>query len=201
MAGTQRGQAEEPAGLDEAHRGQQLDRDPGGAGRRLRQGGRVDREKMESAAVGAEPAQPRLDHCLPGDAGVLDGLADQDETKSGYIDLAVAEADLSTVVAVAIDETSCRRGHDYLTTAAGISSHRFAIPQVAGENLLHQHIRRLEADPTTRVRRWTIALARSPGARCNRSMDRFSVDPKDANTTGRNNPAAANASTEVPRST
>lgn len=35
-----------------------------------------------------------------------------------YVDLAVAEADLSTVTAVAIDETSCRRGHNYLTIVA-----------------------------------------------------------------------------------
>src|SRR6202045_3419724 len=38
---------------------------------------------------------------------------------SRYVDLALAEADLSTVTAVAIDETSCRRGHNYLTIAAG----------------------------------------------------------------------------------
>jgi hypothetical protein len=31
---------------------------------------------------------------------------------SRYVDLAVAEADLSKVVAMAIDETACRRGHD-----------------------------------------------------------------------------------------
>ena len=31
---------------------------------------------------------------------------------SHYIDLALAEADLSEVTAVAIDETSCRRGHN-----------------------------------------------------------------------------------------
>jgi len=37
---------------------------------------------------------------------------------SRYVDLALAEADLSTVTAVAIDETSCRRGHNYLTIAA-----------------------------------------------------------------------------------
>src|ERR1700758_461211 len=37
---------------------------------------------------------------------------------SRYVDLAVAEADLSPVTAVAIDETACRRGHDYLTIAA-----------------------------------------------------------------------------------
>ena len=37
---------------------------------------------------------------------------------SRYVDLAVAEAALSKVVAVAIDETACRRGHDYVTIAA-----------------------------------------------------------------------------------
>jgi transposase len=37
---------------------------------------------------------------------------------SRYVDLAVAAADLSTVTAVAIDETSYRRGHNYLTLAA-----------------------------------------------------------------------------------
>jgi transposase len=37
---------------------------------------------------------------------------------SRYVDLACAEADLSGVRAVAIDETSCRRGHAYLTIAA-----------------------------------------------------------------------------------
>src|SRR5215471_13302279 len=37
---------------------------------------------------------------------------------SRYVDLAVAAADLSTVRAVAIDETSYRRGHHYLTLAA-----------------------------------------------------------------------------------
>jgi transposase len=37
---------------------------------------------------------------------------------SRYVDLALAEADLSAVAAVAIDETSSRRGHNYLTIAA-----------------------------------------------------------------------------------
>jgi transposase len=37
---------------------------------------------------------------------------------SRYVDLAVAQADLSAVTAVAIDETSSRRGHNYLTLAA-----------------------------------------------------------------------------------
>ena len=37
---------------------------------------------------------------------------------SSYVDLALAEADLSALTAVAIDETSSRRGHHYLTIAA-----------------------------------------------------------------------------------
>lgn len=37
---------------------------------------------------------------------------------SRYVELALAEADLSEVRAVAVDETSCRRGHNYLTIAA-----------------------------------------------------------------------------------
>lgn len=37
---------------------------------------------------------------------------------SRYVELAVAEADLSEMAAVAIDETSYRRGHKYLTIAA-----------------------------------------------------------------------------------
>ena len=37
---------------------------------------------------------------------------------SRYVELALAEADLSEVTAVAIDETSSRRGHNYLTIAA-----------------------------------------------------------------------------------
>jgi transposase len=35
-----------------------------------------------------------------------------------YVELALAEADWSGLKALAIDETSCRRGHDYLTLAA-----------------------------------------------------------------------------------
>lgn len=41
-----------------------------------------------------------------------------------YVDLAVAEADLSAVTAVAIDETSYRRGHNYLTIVADADERR-----------------------------------------------------------------------------
>jgi transposase len=43
---------------------------------------------------------------------------------SRYVDLALAEANLSAVTAVAIDETSCRRGHNYLTIAADTEARR-----------------------------------------------------------------------------
>jgi len=43
---------------------------------------------------------------------------------SRYVDLALDEADLSTVQAVAIDETSCQRGHNYLTIAADAEERR-----------------------------------------------------------------------------
>ena len=43
---------------------------------------------------------------------------------SCYVGLALAEADLSAVSAVAIDETSCRRGHNYLTIAADMDQRK-----------------------------------------------------------------------------
>jgi transposase len=41
-----------------------------------------------------------------------------------YVDLAVAATDLSEVTAVAIDETSCRRGHDYVSLVADMDKRR-----------------------------------------------------------------------------
>jgi transposase len=43
---------------------------------------------------------------------------------SRYVDLALAEADFSAVTAVAIDETSSRRGHNYLTIAADAAARK-----------------------------------------------------------------------------
>jgi transposase len=43
---------------------------------------------------------------------------------SRYVDLALAEADLSAVTAVAVDETSSRRGHNYLTIAADMTERK-----------------------------------------------------------------------------
>ncbi|MDB5769926.1 MAG: transposase, partial [Burkholderia sp.] len=41
-----------------------------------------------------------------------------------YVGRAVAAADLSDVTAVAIDETSSRRGHNYLTLVADMQARR-----------------------------------------------------------------------------
>ncbi|CAL8480529.1 protein of unknown function (plasmid) [Caballeronia sp. S22] len=41
-----------------------------------------------------------------------------------YVDPAVAATDLSQLSAEAIDETSCRRGHDYVSLVADIDNRR-----------------------------------------------------------------------------
>lgn len=41
-----------------------------------------------------------------------------------YVDLSLENADLSTLHAVAVDETSCRKGHDYLTIVADMTQRR-----------------------------------------------------------------------------
>ena len=41
-----------------------------------------------------------------------------------YVNLAVAATDLSELTAVAIDETSCRRGHDYVSLVADMDARR-----------------------------------------------------------------------------
>lgn len=48
-----------------------------------------------------------------------------------YVELALAHMDLSDVYAIAIDETSCRRGHEYLTLVVDMARRRVAF--VTGE--------------------------------------------------------------------
>jgi len=43
---------------------------------------------------------------------------------SRYVELALASADLSDVMTVAIDETSYRRGHEYLTLVTDMQARR-----------------------------------------------------------------------------
>ena len=49
-----------------------------------------------------------------------------------YVDLAVAATDLSGLTTVAIDETSCRRGHDYVSLVADMDARRvvFVTPEI-----------------------------------------------------------------------
>ena len=84
MAGAQCGRADQPAGLDEAQRAQERDLDAApGRGRSAAGSPTSTDEKIERAAVGTEPAQPGLDHRLPGEAGMLDGAADQGQAQAG----------------------------------------------------------------------------------------------------------------------
>src|ERR1700739_4258114 len=95
------------------------------AGQAARRAGRPDRARLvwqalrlhaavRSAGAGHGPAD---DLCRGRQAGQR-VLAPVHAICSRYVDRAGPEADLSKVVAVAIDETACRRGHDYLTIAA-----------------------------------------------------------------------------------
>ena len=40
-------------------------------------------DRSSTAAVGTEPAQPRFDHRLSGETGVLDGVADKHKAEPG----------------------------------------------------------------------------------------------------------------------
>lgn len=70
---------------------------------------------------------------------------------SRYVELAVAEADLSAMTAVAIDETSYRRGHNYLTIAAD-AEERKVVFVTEGKDAktvgrFAEHLRAHRADP------------------------------------------------------
>jgi len=72
---------------------------------------------------------------------------------SRYVDMAVAEADLSEMHAVAIDETSYRRGHNYLTLAAD-AEHRKVVFVTEGRDAatigrFAQHLTEHKASPET----------------------------------------------------
>jgi transposase len=66
---------------------------------------------------------------------------------SSYVEMALTAADLSDVTAVAIDETSSRRGHNYLTLVADMQARRvvFVTPERNSETIaefaqcLHDH--------------------------------------------------------------
>ena len=68
-----------------------------------------------------------------------------------YVDLALAHADLSAVDTVAIDETSCRRGHNYLTFAADADARKVVfVTEGRDANTIAElcrHLREHKADP------------------------------------------------------
>jgi len=68
-----------------------------------------------------------------------------------YVDLAVERADLSALDAVALDETSYKRGHNYLTLAADADARRVVFVtegrDAATVAALAQHLRDHNADP------------------------------------------------------
>jgi transposase len=70
---------------------------------------------------------------------------------SRYVELAIDAADLSQVSAVAIDETSSRRGHNYLTLVADMAARRviFVTPERNSKTVAEfaQHLREHGADP------------------------------------------------------
>ena len=70
---------------------------------------------------------------------------------SRYVELAIDAADLSQVSAVAIDETSSRRGHNYLTLVADMAGRRgiFVTPERNSKTISEfaQHLREHGADP------------------------------------------------------
>jgi transposase len=70
-----------------------------------------------------------------------------------YVDLALTEADLSALTSVAIDETSYRRGHSYLTLAADADARNvvFVSKGRGADNIagFAQHLRAHKGDPNT----------------------------------------------------
>ncbi|OUL74126.1 ISL3 family transposase [Paraburkholderia hospita] len=80
-----------------------------------------------------------------------------------YVDLAVAATDLCDVSAVAIDETSCRRGHDYVSLVADMDQRRvvFVTPgKDAG--VVERFARHLEEHNATPAQIQSVSIDMSP---------------------------------------
>jgi transposase len=80
-----------------------------------------------------------------------------------YVDLALAEADLSEVAAVAIDETSCRRGHNYLTIAADMDERKVVfVTEGKDANTIAHFAEYLAAHKGTPGRVHSVSIDMSP---------------------------------------
>src|SRR5881628_1720931 len=68
-----------------------------------------------------------------------------------YVELALTHSDLAAVASVAIDETSCKRGHNYLTLAADADARKvvFVTEGRSADTIegFAQHLRAHKADP------------------------------------------------------
>ena len=80
-----------------------------------------------------------------------------------YVELALAHMDLSDVYAIAIDETSCRRGHDYLTLVVDMAKRRVAFVTEGREAAcVAQFERYLEARGGNRYAIESVSIDMSP---------------------------------------
>jgi transposase len=83
---------------------------------------------------------------------------------SRYVDLALAKADLSEVQAVAIDETSCRRGHNYLTIAADVEARRVVfVTEGKDAATISRFAEYLEAHKAKPAQIRSVSIDMSPG--------------------------------------
>jgi transposase len=83
---------------------------------------------------------------------------------SRYVDLALADADLSPLRAVAIDETSCRRGHNYLTIAADTEERRVVfVTEGKDADTITRFAEYLETHHATPSQIRSVSIDMSPG--------------------------------------
>lgn len=80
-----------------------------------------------------------------------------------YVELALAQTDLSAVRALAIDETSRARGHDYITLAADATQRRvLAVAEGRGAQTIRQLTQEIESRGCTAAQIDTISIDMSP---------------------------------------
>ncbi|WP_244323292.1 helix-turn-helix domain-containing protein [Paraburkholderia dipogonis] len=70
--------------------------------------------------------------------------------RSRYVELALAAADLSGVPAVAIDETSYLRVHEYLTLVADVPARRVVVVTTRKDASTIEHLRPIRANTVAR---------------------------------------------------
>ena len=80
-----------------------------------------------------------------------------------YVEQAVARMNLADVYAIAIDETSCRRGHDYLTLVADMTNKRVVfVTEGCDHKCVAQFKQHLEAHGGNRLAIESVSIDMSP---------------------------------------